>query len=236
LGLVVAWEAGARAGWLNAIFFPAPSALVGSAFAMIRSGELPLNLGVTITRTLEGSAIGILAGIVCGILMGSQRALRQALEPMVAALNSIPKLALLPLLMLFLGIGETPRLLLIASAAFVTATLPMLDAVRNLDSNYLELARSYGARSWHLVRWVYVPGCLPHLLTGVRLALSRALGICIAIEVVNAQTGLGQMIWAGWLTLTPERVYVGVFAAGALGAFFHGSIRLLEKTLVPWKA
>ena len=233
--LLAAWEICARAGLFSSIFFPPPSFLLTAALAMIRSGELPMHLGITVGRTLEGAIIGILAGVACGTLMGSSRAVRQTLEPLVAAVNASPKLAFLPLLMLLLGIGEAPRLVVIATAAFVTATLPMLDAVRNLDSNYVELARNYGAHSWQLVRWVYLPGCLPHVLTGVRLALSRALGICIAIEVVNSQTGLGKIIWAGWLTLAPEQVYIGVFAAGALGVLFHGSMRLLERALVPWK-
>jgi ABC-type nitrate/sulfonate/bicarbonate transport system permease component len=235
LVLLAVWEISARGGFLNPIFFPPPSTLLTTGFAMIQSGELPMQLGITVARTLEGAAIGILVGSGCGILMGSSRAIRQSLEPLVAALNSTPKLALLPLLMLFLGIGEAPRLVLISAAAFVTATLPMLDAVRNLDSNYVELARNYGAHSWQLVRWVYLPGCLPHLLTAVRLALSRALSMCIGIEIVNSQSGLGNIIWAGWLTLTPERVYVGVFTAGALGLLFHVSMRLIEKVLVPWK-
>ena len=235
LTLLVAWEVSARAGLLNAIFFPPPSALAVAALAMTRSGELPLHLGATFVRTLEGSTIGILLGVASGILMGSSHRARQSLEPLIATVNSAPKLALLPLLMLFLGIGEAPRLVLIATAAFVTSTLPMLDAVHNLDANYVELAQNYGARSWQLVRWVYLPGCLPSLLTAVRLALSRALGICISIEIVSAQTGLGKIIWAGWLTLAPEEVYVGVLTAGVLGVALHGSMRLLETALVPWK-
>ncbi len=103
----------------------------------------------------------------------------------------------------------------------------MLDGVRNLDSNYVELARNYGAHSWSLIRWIYLPGCLPHLLTAVRLALTRALGLCIAVEVVNAQTGLGSMIWAGWQAFRPEDVYIGVGTAAAWRLFsrLHAAAR-----------
>ena len=113
--------------------------------------------------------------------------------------------------------------------------LPVLDGVRSLGSTYVEMARNYGAHSWKLMIWIYLPGCLPHLLTAVRLALTRALGVCIAIEVVNARTGLGSLIWTGWQSFRPEHVYIGVFTAAVLGALFHGSMRALETFMVPWK-
>jgi NitT/TauT family transport system permease protein len=233
--LIAVWEISARVGLLDPIFFPPPSVLVRDSFGMIASGELTGQVRVTLLRTLEGASAGLVAGIACGILMGASPFFRRSLEPLVAAFAALPKIALLPLLLLALGIGEAPRLVLIGAAAFVMAALPMLDGVRSLDSNYVELARNYGAHSWSLITWIYLPGCLPHLLTAVRLGLTRALGICIALEVVNAQNGLGSMIWAGWQAFRPENVYIGVGTAALLGAFLHGSLRLLEKFLIPWK-
>jgi NitT/TauT family transport system permease protein len=235
VALLAAWEILARAGLLDPIFFPPPSALALESLAMIRSGELTGHVQNTLRRTLLGAALGLFSGIACGILMGASRGVRRSLESLIAALAATPKIALLPILMLALGIGEAPRIVLIAAAAFVFAALPMLDGVRNLDANYVELARNYGAHSWKLVTWVYLPGCLPHLLTATRLALNRALGVCIAVEVVNATTGLGSLIWDGWQAFRPEHVYIGVLTAGLLGAFFHASMRLVEKALVPWK-
>ncbi|HEY1342892.1 MAG TPA: ABC transporter permease [Bryobacteraceae bacterium] len=236
VSLVLLWEGLARAGWVNPIFFPPPTRLVAEGLAMIRSGELPGHLWSTLIRTFEGSALGIVTGLACGTLMGLSRPARRALEPLVSALAASPKIALFPVLMLVLGIGQAPRIALIAAAAFVMAALPILDGVRNLDVTYVELARNYGARSWKLVSWVYLPGSLPHLLTAARLALSRALGVCVAVEVVNARNGLGSLIWAGWQSFRPEHVYIGVLTAAALGATLHASMRLLEKALVPWKA
>jgi NitT/TauT family transport system permease protein len=233
--LLVSWEVLARSGSINTLFFPPPSVLLRTAAAMLRSGELGAQVRITLIRTVAGASLGVLAGIVTGLLMGISRRLRRSLEPVVSGLMATPKLALLPLLMLVLGIGETPRVVLIATAAFLLAALPMLDAVRALDAGYLELAKNYGAHAWDLVRWVYVPACLPYLFTGMRLALGRALGVCIAVEIVGAQEGLGQMIWAGWQTFQPEHIYLGVFCAAGLGAVFHASIRWLEMALVPWK-
>jgi NitT/TauT family transport system permease protein len=233
--LIAAWEMSARAGLLDPIFFPRPSVLMRESFAMLVSGELTGHIRDTLLRTLEGASAGLVAGIACGILMGANAATRRSLEPLVSAFAALPKIALLPLLLLAMGVGEAPRVALIGAAAFVTAALPVLDGVRSLDSNYLELARNYGAHSWNLITWVYLPGCLPHLLTAVRLALTRALGVCIAIEVVNARTGLGSLIWTGWQAFRPEHVYIGVITAGLLGALFHSSMRLIEKAMVPWR-
>ena len=233
--LIAAWEISSRAGLLDPIFFPPPSVLVREGFAMLASGELMGHVRDTLVRTIEGAGAGIGAGIACGIVMGANSTVRRSIEPLVSAFAALPKIALLPLLLLAFGVGEAPRVVLIAAAAFVMAALPVLDGVRSLDANYVAMARIYGAHSWNLITWVYLPGCLPHLLTAVRLALTRALGTCIAIEVVNARTGLGSLIWTGWQAFRPEHVYIGVFTAALLGAFFHGSMRLIEKFMVPWK-
>jgi NitT/TauT family transport system permease protein len=233
--LITLWEIFARTGLLDPVFFPPPSVLARESFAMVMNGELTDHIQHTLLRTLEGAFAGVGVGIGCGILMGTSRVFRRSLEPLVSAFGALPKIALLPVLLLALGVGEAPRIALIAAAAFVTAALPVLDGVRNLDSNYVELARNYGARSWSLITWIYLPGCLPHLVTGVRLALTRALGTCIAVEIVNARTGLGSLVWAGWQSFRPEHVYIGVLAAALLGAFFHGTMRFIEKVLVPWR-
>jgi NitT/TauT family transport system permease protein len=234
--LIALWEICARVGLLDPIFFPPPSALVMEGLAMVASSELTGHIRQTLVRTLEGAFAGVGAGIICGILMGANRAFRRSLEPLMSAFAALPKVALLPLLLLALGVGEAPRIALIGAAALATCALPVLDGVRNLDSTYVELARNYGARSWNLIAWIYLPGCLPHILTGIRLALTRALGACIAVEVVNSRTGLGSLIWAGWQSFRPEHVYIGVFTAAILGAIFHGSMRSIEKVLVPWKS
>ncbi len=230
------WECFTRYGLLDPIFFPAPSVLAREAFGMIGTGELTGHVRDTLWRTLRGFVPGVLAGVICGILMGASRAARQSLESPVSAFVATPKIALLPVLMLVLGIGEAPRIVLIGAAAFASSALVMLDGVRDLDANFAELARNYGADSWQLVRWVYLPGCLPPLLTATRQALSRALGLSVAVEVLTGRTGLGSLIWAGWQSFQPQHVYIGVLTAALLGAVLHGSMRLIEKALVPWKA
>jgi ABC-type nitrate/sulfonate/bicarbonate transport system permease component len=192
-------------------------------------------LGATLARTLAGAALGIVAGIVCGLLMGLSLPVQKSTESLLSILISTPKVSLLPILMLVLGIGEAPRLTLIATTAFVVVALQMLDAVLTLDGGYRELAANYGADSWQLIRWVYLPAALPHLFTGIRLGIGRALGTCITVEILGARHGIGHMIWSGWESFQPDRIYVGVFLTATLGVAFHLSLKAIERRIAPWR-
>ena len=233
--LFLAWEAAARAGLLNTLFFPPPSRLITAAVNLSRSGELQGHLTATLSRTLAGFAVGAGIGLMCGFVMGLSTSVRRSIEPMISTLISTPKLSLLPILMLALGIGEKPRLALVAAAAFIIAALHALDAVRSVTPDVVELARNYGARSWSLIRLVFLPAGMPQLFTGLRIALGRALAVAVSVEIVGAPQGLGSMIWTGWQTFATENIYIGVFLAAALGATFHALMRLLERMLVPWR-
>jgi ABC-type nitrate/sulfonate/bicarbonate transport system permease component len=152
---------------------------------MIRSGELVGNAAATLGRAVAGFTIGSTFGITIGLAMGSVRAVRQSLEPIVSALNAIPKLSLFPLLMLVFAIGETARLSIIALSSFVITAIHALDAVRNIHPAWVALARNYGARRRDLVGAVYLPARLPQVFTGMRLGLANALAVAISCELVN---------------------------------------------------
>ena len=236
LALLGGWELCAATGTINTLFFPAPSTVARAGWDLGWSGELGRHVVATLARTGAGFAAGLVPGIVIGLAMGRSRRVRWSIEPLVSTLVSIPKLSLLPLLLLVLGVGERPRIALAGVAAFVVVALQTLDAVRSINADHVELARNYGATPWGIVRWVYWPAALPQLSTGVRLALGRALAVTIAVEIVGAPRGLGSLIWAGWQTFAIERIYVGIFVSAMLGAVFHFGMRGLERRLVPWRA
>lgn len=236
VALLVAWEMLAAASLLNVLFFPPPSAIARSAWALAQSGELGDHLNATLARTLLGFLLGSVVGLGVGLLMGRSHRFRWSVEPMVSALVSLPKLSLLPLLMLVLGLGERPRVALTAAAAFVVAAFQTFDAIRAINTDHVELARNYGATSARLIRLVYLPSALPQILTGLRLALGRALAVAVSVEIVGAPYGLGHLIWSGWQTFAIEEIYVGVFAAALLSVAFHAGMRGLEKVLVPWRS
>ncbi len=233
--ILAAWEAGSALGLLNRLILPPPSTLVLSAKDMISRGELQHHLIATLVRLSLGFIIGSFTGLACGVLMGLAPWIRRSLEPIISGVYSTPKLSLLPILMLFMGIGEPARVLLIAIACFVLMAMHGLDALGNVNKRYVELAQNYGADRASVIRKVYLPAGLPQIFTGFRIALGRSLTITIALEIVSSQDGLGSMIWMSWQTFYPEQLYIGVIMAGTLGALLHFSLKKLEMRLVPWK-
>lgn len=230
------WEGGVALGWLDPALFPPPSTLVPYARGMIRDGELPTQLSVTLTRMFSGYAIGAGLGLFVGVLMGALPAARRAVEPVVAALYTTPKMALLPLLILIMGIGEQVRVTLIALACFIMVAIQGLDAVRGVSPTYLEIAANHGADRLTIFRRIYFPAVLPQLFTGLRLAMGRALMVTVAVELISCPDGLGHMLWLGVQTFSGEKLYVGVIIITILGTTLHWTLRGLEQVLIPWKA
>jgi NitT/TauT family transport system permease protein len=234
LTILVLWQVLAEKNLLNALFFPAPSILLAAGWGMLKSGELASQMSATLSRLFVGSAIGVVSGLGCGLAMGAVGSIRRTLEPIVSALNSTPKLALLPMLMLFTGVGEVSRLVPIALTSFVILAMHGLDAMRGVDRGYVELAKNYGAARGALLRRVFLPASLPQVFTGLRLSLGRALVITISVELVGAQNGLGSMIWMAWQTFATEKLYVGVISTALFGALFHNGLLSIERRLIPW--
>jgi ABC-type nitrate/sulfonate/bicarbonate transport system permease component len=236
LGVVALWQVLASHGFLNVLFFPPPSEVLSAGQGMLVSGELGRQVGATLSRMFTGATIGTFCGLSCGLAMGAFDPVRRSLEPAVSALNSTPKLALLPMLMLFTGIGEAARIVPVALTCFVVLAMHGLDAVRGVNLAYVEMARNYGAGPGAMLRRVYLPASLPQIFTGLRLALGRALVITISVEIVSSTDGLGSMIWMSWQTFSTDKLYIGVITAAAMGALFHNGLEWLEGHLIPWRS
>lgn len=235
VGLAI-WQTLARFGVLDPLFFPPPSDIARVGTGMAVNGELAKALGSTLRTMLLGYIAGCSTGLACGLLMGRYAAVRRSLETIIATLNSTPKLSLFPLLLLLLGVNDAPRILITAIACFIALALHGQDAVEAVGRTYPEVAAVYGAAGPMLIRKVYIPAALPTLFTGLRLAVGRAMVVAISVEMVSSTQGLGGLIWLSWQSFAVEKLFVGVAAAGLLGAFFHVSLRWLEKRLIPWKA
>jgi ABC-type nitrate/sulfonate/bicarbonate transport system permease component len=233
--ILVAWEVLSALGVLNHLIFPPPSALVHSAKDLIAQGELQENLRATAIRISLGFLIGSFAGLACGVTMGLCTWIRRSLEPIISGVYATPKLSLLPMLMLFMGVGEPARVLLIAVGCFVLMAIHGVDALRNVNHRYVDMAANYGASRMMISRKVYLPASLPQIFTGFRIALGRSLTITIALELVSCPNGLGSMIWMAWETFYTEKLYIGIIIAATFGSLLHFSLKRLEGKLVPWK-
>jgi NitT/TauT family transport system permease protein len=235
VGILVAWEILVRTGRLSTLFFPAPTVIVSSAIEMIRSGELQDHLGATLVRMLVGLSLGGLPGLIVGVALGTSRGLRKVVDPIIAALHPIPKISILPLFMIFFGIGELSKVVVIAVAAFFPMMINSMAAVRQINPTFFEVASSYGASTRMIYRRVVIPASLPVVMVGLRLAVNAALLITVAIEIINAREGLGALIWFGWQTLRTADLYVSLSVIAVLGLVLNFALQQLTRFLVPWQ-
>ncbi len=235
LALLAAWQGLSAVGVLNPLFLPPPTAVAARFARMLASGDLQHAVLETTVLAAAGYGLGSLAGIALGLLMGALPFVRRSLDPLLAALWASPKLTLFPMLMLLLGIGAAPRIVLVAIGAFLLVALATADAVRGVPANLIEVARNYGASGSVLVRKVYLPAAAPGVFSGLRLAAGRSLTLTVAIELVSAERGLGGLIWLAWQSFTADRLYVGVFTTSALGLLLHFLLHRLERIAIPWR-
>jgi NitT/TauT family transport system permease protein len=199
------------------------------------SGRLWPALGMTLFRLSVGVAIGASIGMLLGWSLGINRAMHIALDPIVAALHPLPKLAIFPIVMVILGIGEASKIALVAVTAFFPVLINTLAGVMQIDRAYREAAMNYGASGSTLIRRVILPGSLPMALTGLRLAANGALTVTIAIEMLSAQQGLGTAIWLAWQTLRTEELYATLVVIALLGNAMNWTLGRLTEYLIPWQ-
>ncbi len=233
LGLLL-WEWFSRAGRLSPLFFPAPTTILASLYHMLLDGKLALNLGATAERLAIGFAFGGLAGLLLGLAMGWSQRLRQIVDPLIAAIHPIPKIAIFPLIMIIFGIGETSKIVAISIAAFFPMLINCMTGVRHLNPVYFEVTKNYRASRWKTFSRVIVPGSLPLILTGTRLAINMAMVIAIAVELLAAKEGLGVIIWFSWQTLRIEELYASLVVIALLGIGVNLLLQFLSKRLTPW--
>lgn len=228
------WEIAARSGWISALFFPPPSLVVFTLVKMALTQEFWLGLGLTLFRITTGVVIGGSAGLLLGWVMGANRAVRAALDPLVAALHPLPKLAIFPIFLILLGIGEVSKVALLATVAFFPMAINTLSGVEQITPIYWEAAANYGVRGRMLVRRVILPGSLPMALTGLRLAVNSVLVVAIAVEMLSAREGLGAQVWLAWQTLRLQDLYAILVVIAGLGLISNGVLHLLTRRLMPW--
>ncbi len=234
--MLVGWEVSVYLGAVSALFFPAPSTIATTLVRLILRGDLLMHLGTTLSRLALGLTIGGISGLVLGLGMGWSPRLRRAADPFVAAVHPIPKITVLPLIMIVFGIGETSKIVVVAVGAFFPMLISSMAAVRQISPIYFEVASNYGASQRQVFTRVVLPGSLPLVLAGARLAMNVALLITISVEMVTAHQGLGAMIWLAWETLRTEHLYVGLLVASVLGISSARLLQGLTSRLVPWQS
>lgn len=231
LALLLAWQLASATGALPALVLPAPSAVLGAAVKLTSSGELPANLLVSALRAFAGLLIGGGLGFLLGLGNGVSRWSEALTDSSLQMVRNIPHLALIPLVILWFGIGETAKVFLVALGCFFPVYINTLHGVRGVDPKLVEMARVYGLRGWSLFRRVVLPGALPAILVGLRYALGVMWLTLIVAETIAATTGVGHMAMQARDFLQVDVVVLAILIYAALGKLADVGVRAWERRL-----
>ena len=233
--MVALWEWGAQSGMVSTLYLPPPTAVARELWSMIRSGEMWNAMAASLYRILWGFVVGTAAGIVVGLAVGVSRLFEAVLDPLIALTYPVPKIAILPLVILWLGIGEASKVAIIAIGVFFPVCINTLAGVREADPLLIKAAVSLGASRWQVLTKVVFISALPMMFAGLRLGAGMALLLVVSAEMIAASAGLGFLILhAGDLLLT-RRLMAGIVVLSFLGLASTWLLRGLERLVIPWK-
>lgn len=235
LALLLLWQVATSAGWLAPQILPTPLT-VGSTFIdLVTSGDIVTGLAISLRRIAVGFAFGATIGLVLGIALGRSKHAEQYLGPSLRAFAQVPSLGWLPFLMLIFGLGETLNYVIIAKACFVPIALNTSAGIRNLSSRHLEMARALRLRRSTMLLRVVLPGALPSIFSGVRLALSHAWIAMVVVEMLADTAGVGYMMTWGRTLFQIDIVIVGMIVIGVIGFLMDSGLRRVERRLQRWR-
>lgn len=233
LALLALFELLSRSGALPAHLFPAPSEIVRTLFDL--GSGLATHIAVSVARVAAGFAIGASLAVIAAVVVGLDRRAEAAVDPTFQALRAVPSLAWVPLLLLWLGIDETPKITLIAIGAFFPVYLNLLSGLRNVDRKLVELGDMYRLSRSALVRRILLPASLPSLSTGLRVGLSLAWMFLVAAELIAATKGLGYLLTDGRETSRPDIVLAAILLLAVLGKLSDSILKALESQALVWR-
>jgi NitT/TauT family transport system permease protein len=233
--LLFIWEMFVRLGFLDSRFFPTPTKILGTMLEMLRSGVLLSDLSISMYRILGGFLLGALPGLLIGLTMGLSPIVKIILDPIIAATYPIPKLAIMPLIMIILGLTEFEKMVVIALGTFFLVLINTVAGVINLDSIYLDVAKNYGASKKDYYLTVALPGALPMIFAGIKLGMGMALLLIVAAEMNGANSGIGYRIWESYSIFNIPEMFVSFIVMSLLGYIFTVILDELEHWIIPWK-
>jgi len=217
-------------------FVPAPSDIALRYWQMLASGELIYHSAVTLYRVFAGFFIGIVPAIAAGLLMAMFRPVRIFFDPLIATLFPIPKIALMPLLLLAFGFGDASKVALVVIAVFFPVVVNTYVGAANIEKIYWDVARNFGASQAVIFRRIVFFGALPMIFAGLRIALAVSFIVLVAAEFVATKAGIGYLIWNSWELLQVDVMFVGIVTVGILGLIATVILQEIERLVIPWKS
>lgn len=237
--MLLVWWAVTALGLVAPLFLPPPQQVLQKLLLIaspqgFMDATLWQHLGASLTRMLVALFFAALIGIPVGIAMGLSPAIRGLLDPLIELYRPVPPLAYLPLMVIWFGIGETSKILLIYLAVFAPVTLSTLAGVKNAQQVRIRAAQALGASRWQLLRYVILPGALPEILTGLRIGLGVGWSTLVAAELIAATRGLGFMVQSAGEFLATDVVLAGIAVIALIAFSLELGLRALQRRLTPW--
>jgi ABC-type nitrate/sulfonate/bicarbonate transport system permease component len=232
---IALWQLAASTALVNPLFLPAPTAITLAIYQLAISGALWQHLSYSIMRIGSGWILGTTAGIIVGFAIGLSALARSVGITFISALFPIPKIALLPLLILWLGIGEEPKIATIALGVFFSTAISVYSGVDNVPRNLIRMAQSFNVPFPTIVRKVIWPGALPSILAGFRITASVALLLVVSAEMIGAEYGIGAFVLQAGNLMQTDQLLAGVVILSLFGLVVGKLINWLETRLLHWR-
>lgn len=233
--VVLVWEYLSRTALINPLFWPAPTSLGRTTWELLRDGTLLSDVWTSLRRIVIGFALGAVPAIIFGLAMGLFWPVRAFLLPIATVIYAIPKISLVPLVLLVLGLGEAPMYAIVAISIFFLVLLNTMAGVLAIDRSFRDVAQNFGAGPIDLFLTVALPGAMPAIFTGLRLGLGFALVVIVGTEFITSRGGLGRFIYESWDVLAVNKMFVGLIVSGVLGWVLTLALDLAERLVLPWR-
>lgn len=232
--LLLLWELAVRIHVLDARFFPAPSSIIDTLIQGIRSGEILDNIGATAWRVLVGYTMGAIPALSLGLTLALMPRARQILMPIFNTLYTVPKIAILPLLLFIFGVGDMSKFMIIAIGTFFLVFFNTINGVLQAPSIYFDVAHNSGASPIQICTTVALPAALPSIFTGLKLALGQSYVLIAATEFVGAKSGVGYYIWMSWQLFNVKQMFVGIILLSTMGYLSIMVLEKIQRVLIPY--
>jgi sulfonate transport system permease protein len=233
--VVALWQWSCSAGVFTSFEVASPIAVFDAGRELWSQGVLQTNLLVSLRRVAEGLGVGVSIGLFFAVLSGLFRLGEDLVDPVIQAARAVPILGLVPLAIIWFGVGELPKIFLIALGSTFAIYINTFAGIRGVDTKLVEAGQTFGLSRWGLVRRVILPGALPNFLVGLRLALVGSWLIVIVAEEINAQSGIGYLIMQAQTTARTDIMMLGLAIYAILGLCADALVRLLERRLLSWR-
>lgn len=233
--IVFAWYVWTKMGEVSPLILPNPESTVRGLVSLAQSGDLTGNTYVSLKRTLGGFCLGSLLGVSTGILIGWSSFWDNFCDLVINFIRSIPKTALAPLFIVWFGLGDMSKILLISFSSYFFTVIPTIEGVRNIDDLYVKTARSLGANQWQILTTVVLPSAMPSIFAGLRLAAATALIILVMVEIIAGNDGLGYLLQEARGNLDMAMMFATLITLGVLGYLLDAGMQRLGRLIMPWR-